>query len=205
MGDIPLFQSSSAISFIQQLKPMEELYLALESFTHIPNEIKLSLLSVTKKDKFRVRRYQPTDEYFLSSLIYIESGLIKLCFETEHDQERILRIIKPGEFIYLPKPQSYFLFLEDTILRRISQADLIHLCDKFQVFYQYLMQIIGQEYEREKLFHYILLLPPDQRMRSLKNSFPTLFTDVRIKDYMIASMVGLDKGTVSRYKKEGVI
>ncbi len=49
--------------------------------------------------------------------------------------------------------------------------------------------------------HVILLaMPPKERYKKIQEEYPWILTDRRIKDYMVAAYLGIDKTTLSKYR-----
>lgn len=90
--------------------------------------------------------------------------------------------------------------IDETVARKIRKTELDDICRRFPVFHEYVRKIIeGQTLTLEN--HYMrFTLPARERLRRLSREDSWVLADKRIKDYMVASFLGMDRATYSRVR-----
>jgi CRP-like cAMP-binding protein len=185
---------------------MDELFQYLGTLHPLSDELKAALVGRTHKETYRKNRPllsvgQPADW-----LAYIEKGLVKLCYDLPSGQERIICFLRAGEMAcsttsyhsHTPSRLA-IVALDETVIRKITRKDAEAVAEKHPLFHNHLRRIT--EYQSTQLeSHYLLLAePPRNRLAKLPNLCSWMLKDRRIKQYMIADYLGVDRATMSRW------
>jgi CRP-like cAMP-binding protein len=184
---------------------MDELFHYLESLYPLSPEIRAALVTRTHKESHRKNKTILSTGQFCDWIAFIEHGLVKVCYDIPGDYERIITIHRPNEIACaiksyntnLPSKVS-MVALDDTVIRKIRKIEAEAICEKYPAFNIHLRKII----EKQSILiedHYILLtLPPRERFEKMEEEHSWMINDKRIRNYMIADYLGIDKGTFSR-------
>jgi CRP-like cAMP-binding protein len=188
---------------------MEELLKCLESFSPVPVELQIYLLHHLPKETIRAHKTILHEGDVCDWIAYVEKGLLKIYYTLDDGTERILWFQKDGDIIGSMK--SYFTdtpsklairTMEETKLRRIHKKDLEYLLDKYPSFNINARRITEFYYSQNEDHALLLTLPPKERLKKLEKDKTWLMQDPRIKDYMLAGYLGIDKTTLSKYRHE---
>ncbi len=188
---------------------MDELFQYLSTLHPLSDEMKAALIGRVHRESFRKNRPllsvgQPGDW-----LAYIEKGFAKLCYDIPGGHERIICFLKTGEMA--SSMSSYHSFepsrlaivaLDETIIRKISRKDAEAIAEKHPSFHTHLRKITElQSIHLES--HYLLISEPAKdRLAKLPELCGWMLKDRRIKQYMIADYLGVDRATMSRWNRE---
>lgn len=186
---------------------MEELLKLLETFNPVPTELQVYLLHHLPKETHRANKTILHEGDVCDWIAFVEKGLLKIYYELEDGTERIIWFQKEGDVIGSMK--SYFSGLpskltirtmEETHLRKIKKTDLEALMVQFPSFNVNARKITEQYYSRNEDHVILLAMPPKERLKKLEEEYPWIVDDPRIKDYMLAGYLGINKATLSMYR-----
>lgn len=186
---------------------MEELFRYLSMLAPLPDELQAALVARTSLESFRKNRALLTVGEVCLWIGFVEQGLVKVSYDMPGGDERIVQFAKTGDIVFgvgsfttgLPSKMSV-VPVTDSAIRRIRKTELEQVCSRFPVFHVHLRKII--EIQRQLLEdHYLLFtLPPRDRYMGLLKDISWILTDRRIKDYMLAAYLGVDRATFSRFR-----
>ncbi len=186
---------------------MEELLKLLESFHPVAQELQIFLLHHLPKETHRANKNILDDGQVCDWIAFVERGLLKIYYECEDMSERIVWFHKEGEVIgsmksyYSGQPSKLTIrTMEETVIRKIKKTDLEGLMQKFPEFNINARRITEQYYSRSEDHVILLAMPPKERYKKLQEEYPWILADPRVKDYMVAAYLGIDKATLSRYR-----
>lgn len=188
---------------------MEELLKLLESFHPVDPQLQLYLLHHLPKETHRANKNILSEGDVCDWIAFVEKGLVRIYNELEDGTERIIWFHRQGDIIGSMK--SYYTGLpskltirtmEETHLRKIRKVDLEELMRKFPGFYINALRVTESYYARSEDHVILLALPPRERFRKIQEEYPWILEDKRIKDYMVAGYLGIDKTTYSKYRIE---
>lgn len=186
---------------------MDELFQYLAQLHPLSDELRAALVGRTHRETFRKSRPllsvgQPGDW-----LAFIERGLVKLCYDIPGGQERIICFLRAGEmacsmssFHTLTPSRLALVALDETVIRKISRREAEAVAEKYPAFHTHLRKLTEeQSAQLEK--HYLLLAEPARdRLAKVPTVCGWMLKDRRIKQYMIADYLGVDRATMSRWK-----
>ncbi len=162
---------------------MEELLKLLESFHPVATELQLFLLHNLPKEVHRANKPILEEGQVCDWVAFVEKGLLKIYYECDDLTERIVWFHKEGDVMgsmksyYSGQPSKLTIrTMEETHIRKIRKSDLEALM--------------------------LLAMPPKERYKKIKEEYPWILKDARIKDYMLAAYLGMDKATLSRYRNQ---
>ena len=186
---------------------MEELLKFLESLYPVDPQLQIYLWHHIPKEIHRANKTLLEEGQVCDWIAFIEKGFVKVYYEYDDVTERIIAFCREGEMVGCVK--SYFTntpskltirTLEETFLRRIHKTELEMLLSKYPGFNfntRCIIERICCMYED----HVILLgMPAKERFLKIQEMYPWMMKDSRVKDYMIASFLGIDKATFSKYR-----
>lgn len=187
---------------------MDEFFQYLSSLYPLSDEIRAALIGRCHRFSFRknvplLRTGDPCDW-----MAFIEKGLVKCCYDISGGQERIICFLRTGEitcatssFHALAPSRLSIVALDETVIRKISRVEAEAVADKFPVFHTHLRKITElQSAQLEQ--HYLLQAESaKERLARLPALCGWMLKDKRIKQYMIADYLGVDRATVSRWKR----
>ena len=170
-------------------------------------ELQVTLLHRVQKEVHRKNKCILNAGDVCDWIGFVEKGICKTIYEPEYGPERIVGFFREGDFIGSMK--SYFFFapsklsirtIEETHLRKIRKPELEAIYEKFKEF-NINGRRITEQYFCSCEDHLILMaMPAKLRFNILLNEHPRLLKDARIKDYMLAAFLGIDKATLSRFR-----
>ena len=186
---------------------MEELFIALESMYPLSDEIRAAL--VGRCHKFSYRKNVPLLRTGESCdwIAFIEKGLVKCCYDISGGPERIICFLRAGEIACatsslhaLAPSRLSIVALDETIIRKISRIEAEAVAEKFPVFHIHMRKIT--ELQSSQLEQHYLLQAESarERLARIPSLCDWMLKDRRIKQYMIADYLGVDRATVSRWK-----
>lgn len=190
---------------------MEQLLNMLNGWFPMSPELQVTLLHRVKKEIHRKNKYILEAGEICDWVAFIEQGICKTIYEPEDGAERIIGFFREGDIMGSMK--SFYQFvpskisirtIQETHLRKIQKADLEAIYDKYAEFNINSRKIIEQYFGLSEDQMVFLRMPPKQRFLVLQREQPELFTDSRIKDYMLAAYLGIDKATLSGYRRISV-
>lgn len=186
---------------------MEELLKLLESFHPVAVELQLFLLHNLPKEVHRANKVILDEGQVCDWIAFVEKGLLKIYYECEDMSERIVWFHREGDVIgsmksyYTATPSKLTIrTMEETVLRRIRKAELEALMQKFPEFNINARRITELYYAMSEEHVILLAMPPKERYKKIRADYPWILEDKRIKDYMVAGYLGIDKTTYSKYR-----
>lgn len=187
---------------------MEELFNAMEAMHPLSDEIRAAL--VGRCHKFTFRKNVPllrTGEA-CDWIAFIEKGLVKCCYDISGGQERIICFLRAGEltcatssFHALAPSRLSIVALDETVIRKISRVEAEAVAEKFPVFHTHLRKITELQSSQLEQHYLLHAEPAKERLAKLPSLCGWMLKDKRIKQYMIADYLGVDRATVSRWKR----
>lgn len=190
---------------------MEALLKLLESLHPVDPQLQIHLLHHLPKEVHRANKTILHEGDVCDWIAFVEQGFLKVYYELEDGTERIICFQKEGEVFGSMK--SYFSGLpskltirtmEETHLRRMKKKELDGLMEKYPVFNINARKITEQYYNRIEDHLILLSMPPKERLKKLEAECPWMVEDPRIKDYMLAGYLGIDKTTLNKYRKHAI-
>lgn len=186
---------------------MEELLKLLETFHPVDPQLQLYLLHHLPKEVHRANKTILDEGEVCDWIAFVEKGLVRIYNELEDGTERIIWFHKEADIIgsmksyYSGQPSKLVIrTMEETHLRKIRKVELEELMRKFPGFYINALRVTEQYYARSEDHVILLALPPKERFRKIQEEYPWILEDKRIKDYMVAGYLGIDKTTLSKYR-----
>lgn len=185
---------------------MVEFFQYLENLYPLADELKAALVGRTSKEVFRKNRPLLRIGDPGSTLSFIERGLVKLCYDIPGGHERIICFLRAGDmacsmssYHTLLPSRIAIVALDETVVRKVSKLDAEAIATKHTSFHSHLRRITElQSIQLES--HYLLLAEPArERLAKLPELCGWMLKDKRIKQYMIADYLGVDRATVSRW------
>ncbi len=189
---------------------MEELLKLLQGFHPVADELQIFLLHHLPKETHRANKIILHEGEVCDWVAFVERGLIKIYYECDDMSERIVWFHKEGDVIGSMK--SYYSGLpskltiramEETHIRKIRRAELDALMAKFPEFNINARKITELYYAMSEDHVILLAMPPKERYKKLQEEYPWILEDKRIKDYMVAAYLGINKATLSLYRNGG--
>ncbi|MDP2421445.1 Crp/Fnr family transcriptional regulator [Sediminibacterium sp.] len=187
---------------------MEELLKLLESFHPVDPQLQIFLLHHLPKETHRANKAILEEGQVCDWIAFIEKGLLKIYYECEDMSERIVWFHKEGDVMgsmksyYSGSPSKLTIrTMEETVLRRIKRTELEDLMQKFPDFNINARRITENYYSMSEDHVILLAMPPKERFKKIQEEYPWILKDPRIKDYMVAAYLGMDKATLSRYRR----
>ena len=185
---------------------MEEMLRFFNLLHPLSAELQIHLFQVFVKESYRANRALIQEGNVCDWLGFIESGLVKI-YLVENGLEKILYYRKAGEVVssyssfYTHSPSRFCIrAMEDTTIRKISRSALQSLYSRFPEF-QVTSRLLSESYCTELESHCLqAFLPLSKAYRNLHETESWLLSDPRIKDYMLAAYLNVDKATFSRFK-----
>ncbi len=186
---------------------MDELFHYLECLYPLAPDLRAALVTRTQKETHRKNKTILSAGQFCDWIGFIERGLVKVCYDIPGGDERIITIHRDQEIACaiksynsnLPSKVS-MVAIDETIIRKIRKIEVEAICEKYPSFNIHMRKII----ESQSILiedHYLLLtLPARDRLVKLKEEHAWMMNDKRLKNYMIADYLGVDKATFSRFR-----
>lgn len=186
---------------------MEELLKMLNACHPLEPELESTLLHHLPREVYRANKVILDEGQVCDWIAFVEKGLLKIYFELEDGSERVIWYHKEGDVIgsmksfYMGSPSKLTVrALEETHLRRIRKEELNALYEKFPEFNVNGRRITEQYYSRSEDHVILIAMPPKERFKKLQHEYPWMLADPRIKDYMLADYLCIDKTTLSKYR-----
>lgn len=186
---------------------MEELLKLLQGFHPVADELQIFLLHHLPKETHRANKVILEEGQVCDWIAFVEKGLLKIYYECEDMSERIVWFHREGDVIGSMK--SYYSGLpsqltirtmEETVIRKIKKPELETLMQKFPEFNINARRITELYYSMSEDHVILLAMPPKERFKKLESDYPWILTDPRIRDYMVAAYLGINKATLSLYR-----
>ena len=186
---------------------MDEFFRYLSALHPLSDELKAALVGRMHKEAYRKNRPLLSVGDACDWIAFIEKGLVKLCYDIPGGHERIISFVRAGEVTCAIKSftsnvasKVIIVSMEETVVRKIRKIELEAIAEKYLAFNIHLRKIIeGQSILLED--HYLLLtLPARNRLMHLKEEGSWMLSDKRIKNYLLADYLGVDKATFSRWR-----
>jgi CRP-like cAMP-binding protein len=186
---------------------MDEFFQYLSSLHPLSDELKGALVGRIHKETFRKHRTILSTGHFCDWIAFIEKGMVRVCYDIPGGDERIISFVRAGEVACAVKSftanvasRVSIVSMDETVVRKIRKIELEAICEKHPAFNIHVRKIIeGQSFLLED--HYLLLtLPARDRLKHLGSELAWMLGDRRIKNYMVADYLGVDKATYSRWR-----
>jgi CRP-like cAMP-binding protein len=186
---------------------MEELIKLLSDYYPLAPELLVTLLQRFSKEVHRKNKRILEPGHICDWIAFVEKGLVKVYYEPEEGAELVAGFHKEGDVIgftgsYIRNvPSNHSIqVIEETHLRKIRKIELEAICAKYPAFYLHLLKILETKFGRLEDHCQLLMEPSRKRLPLIQQQEPWLLEDKRIKDYMLAAYLGIDKATLSRYR-----
>lgn len=188
---------------------MEECLKRLETLYPLDPELQTYLLHHVKRECFHASEVILYEGEVCDWIAFLEKGLLKIYSAHRDGSERVMWYHKEGDLFgsmssYKTGQPSKFIVrtLEEVYMRRIKKDDLEQMFEKFPQFNINARLILEQQnrYWEERVL--LVALPPKERLRKLQRDHAWMLKDPRIKDYMLADYLFIDKATLSRSRQE---
>lgn len=188
---------------------MDELFAYLSSLASLPTELQAALITRFKKEFFRKRKTLLTAGSVCDWIVFVETGLVKLSYDIPGGDERIVSIHRAGEMAFAVKSfttgeesRISIAALEDTVVRRIWKSELEVICAKYPALHYHVRRMVEIQTNLLEDHYLLFTLPPRERYATIIRQGPWLLKDPRIRDYMVAAYLGIDRATLSRFKNK---
>lgn len=186
---------------------MDELFQYLDGLSPLSDELKAALVGRVHKETFRKNRPLLSVGDAGDWIAFIEKGFAKLCYDIPGGQERIICFLRSGEMAcsmssyHSSAPSRLAIVaLEETVIRKLLRRDAEAVAERHPAFHVHLRKIT-ERLSMQLEMHYLLLAEPARdRLAKLPELCGWMLKDRRIKQYMIADYLGVDRATVSRWK-----
>lgn len=189
------------------LNRMEELLKMLNSWFPMSPELQVTLLQRVYKEVHRKNKLILKAGEICDWVGFVEKGLCKTTYEPEKGIERVMGFFREGNMIGSMKSFYYFLpsklsirAIEETHLRKIRKVELESIYEKYTEFNINGRKITEQYFSSYEDHLVLMAMPAKERFNLLIHQSPSLLNDSRIKDYMLAAFLGIDKATMSRFR-----
>jgi CRP-like cAMP-binding protein len=186
---------------------MEELLKLLNACHPLVPELQVKLFNCLPKEIFRANKVILDAGEICDWIAFVEKGLLKIYHELEDGTERVIWYHKEGDVLgsmksfYSNIPSKLSIrALGETVLRKIRKQELDAIYRQYTEF-NINGRMLTERYYGISEDHVILMtMPPKERYKMLRQDYPWMLSDPRIKDYMLAAYLGIDKATLSRYR-----
>jgi CRP-like cAMP-binding protein len=186
---------------------MDELFQYLQTLYPLSIEMKATLINRFTKETHRKNKTLLSTGQCCDWMGFIEKGLVKVCYDIPGGEERVICFQRTGEMICgikslgedIPSKVS-ILAMDETVIRKIRKVELIAICDRQPLFNIHLRKIIETQSALMEEHYLLLTLAPRDRLGKLKTEDAWFLRDHRIRGYMIAAYLGIDKATYSRFR-----
>ena len=186
---------------------MEKLFKFLGSLAALPPDLQAALVVRTLRETHRQRKTILSQGQVCDWIAFVESGLIKVCYDVPGGDERIVEFAKAGDVVFssgsfigqLPSKLA-IVAVEESVIRKISKQTIDELTQKFPVFNTHIRKIIEGQTNALEEHYFLYLLSARERYYQLVKNKHWILTDERIKDFMVADYLGIGRGTFSRLK-----
>lgn len=186
---------------------MDEFFRYLESLYPLTTELCASLINRTQKETHRQRKTILSQGQVCDWIAFVESGLIKVCYDVPGGDERIVEFTKAGNvvfssgsFIGLVPSKLAIVAVEESVIRKISKRSIDELSQKYPAFNSHILKIIEAQTNALEEHYFLYLLSARERYHQLVKNDHWILHDERIKDFMVADYLGIGRGTFSRLK-----
>jgi CRP-like cAMP-binding protein len=185
---------------------MDEFFQYLSILHPLSDELKAALVGRMHKETYRKNRPLLRVGDAGDWIAFIEKGFAKLCYDIPGGHERIICFLKTGEmacsmtsYNSAAPSRLAIVSLDETIIRKISRRDAEFIAEKHPSFHTHLRRI--SEIQASQLeTHYLLIAEPARdRLAKIPELCGWMLKDRRIKQYMIADYLGVDRATMSRW------
>ena len=185
---------------------MDEFFQYLSALHPLSDEVRAALVGRIHKETYRRNRPLLRVGDASDWIAFIEKGFAKLCYDIPGGHERIICFLKTGEMAcsmssYTNSAPSRLAIvaLDETVIRKISRKDAEAVAGRHPSFHVHLRRITEiQSLQLET--HYLLIAEPARdRLAKIPELCGWMLKDRRIKQYMIADYLGVDRATMSRW------
>ncbi|NCI51322.1 Crp/Fnr family transcriptional regulator [Sediminibacterium roseum] len=183
---------------------MDELFQYLDSLHPLSDELKAALVGRVHRESFRKNRPLLSVGDAGDWIAFVEKGFAKLCYDIPGGYERIICFLRAGEMIgrgsYPAVPSRLAIVaLDETVIWKISRRDAEWIAEKHSSFHVHLRRITEIQSAQLEMHYLLQALPARERLAKLPKLCEWMLKDKRIKQYMIADYLGVDRATVSRW------
>lgn len=186
---------------------MDQLFHYLESLYPLTPELRVALVTRTLKETHRKNRTILAQGQVCDWIAFVESGLVKVCYDVPGGDERIVEFAKTGDTVFssgsfigqLPSKLA-IVAVEESLIRKISKGTIDEVLSKHPTFNTHIRKIIETQTNALEEHYLLYLLSAKERYFQLIKSKHWILQDERIKDFMIADYLGIGRGTFSRLK-----
>jgi CRP-like cAMP-binding protein len=185
---------------------MKELLDFLNKIHPLTPEAISYLSKVLTTRELRKNTYWLKENEVCDKIAFIERGLVKVYFECG-DKECVIWYNKENDIILSVKsffdqiPSNLIIkAIEPTTVHYISYKDLQHLFGNQPDFNVNGRKVLEKYYGQCEEHLIMIAKPPKERYQDLVTLHPWMKDTRRIKDYMLASYLNIDRTTLSRYR-----
>jgi CRP-like cAMP-binding protein len=185
---------------------MDEFFQYLSTLHPLSDELKAALVGRVHREAYRKNRPLLSVGDAGDWIAFIEKGLAKLCYDIPGGNERIICFLKTGEiacsmtsYHSLTPSRLAIVALEETVIRKLSRRDAESITEKHPTFHTHLRRITEVQASQMEMHYLILAEPARDRLAKLPELCGWMLKDRRIKQYMIADYLGVDRATMSRW------
>lgn len=185
---------------------MEELFNYLHSLHPLSPDLRSALVTRTHKETHRRNKTILHTGQFCDWIAFIEKGLVKTCYDLPGGNERITRFARAGEMVCAVKSftanvvsRVSIVALDETVVRKIRKIELEAVCERHPVFNIHVRKIVEVQTGLIEDHYLLLALGARERLARLVAEGAWVLGDRRIRQYMIADYLGVDRATVSRW------
>ncbi|MES2373453.1 MAG: Crp/Fnr family transcriptional regulator [Bacteroidota bacterium] len=186
---------------------MDEFFQYLSELYPLSDELKAALVGRVQKETYRKNRPLLNAGNFCDWIAFIETGLVKVCYDTPGGEEKIISFAKTGEMTCSIKSftnnqlsKLAIISLDETIIRKIRKIELEAICERFSEFNIHLRKIIASQSGLIEEYSIFQALTAKEKMQMLREEKEWMLKDKRLKAYMISNYLGIDQATFSRLK-----
>lgn len=184
---------------------MDEFFTYLDSLSPLSPELRAVLVGRLSKESFRKNRPLLSMGQVCDWIGFIEKGLVRVCYDIPNGDERIISFARVGDIVCAIKSftagvesRVSVVSMDDTVLRKLRRVEVESICEKHPSFNVHVRKMIERQTNLLEDHSMMLSLPMRHRLVVLKGSW--ILEDKRIKDYQVADYLGIDKGSLSRWR-----
>lgn len=188
---------------------MNEFFQYLDAQYPLNPEIRAALVTRLRKETIRKNRPLLTIGGYCDWFAFIERGLVKVCYDLgSGHHERIISFHRAGEITCSIRSYNHdipskvsIIALDETVVWKLPKLEADAIAQRHPDFHIHLRRLTELQTTVIEDHYLLLAEPPRQRLENLSQQFGWMLKDRRIKKYMIADYLGIDKANFSKWRK----
>ncbi len=189
---------------------MDELFAYLQSLFPFTPELQAALVNRWQKEAHRKHKTILSAGQICDWIGFIEKGMVRVCYDVPGGDERVISFQRAGEVVCAVNSftggqvaKISIVSMDETVLRKIRKVELEAVCEKYPSFNIHIRKIIEIQTGLLEEHYLLLTLPARERLEFLRKEQAWMLKDRRIRGYMVAGYLGVDRATFSRWRRGG--